>query len=296
MATSQYFSLYSNKGEQRLIEDLIVESIKIMGTDIFYLPNDNDAARDLLYGEDPVKKFESAFPIEIYPTNVTEYGGEKEFFSKFGLEIKNQMSVIMSKRSFSQRVPQDRYIRPREGDLIYIPFLNGTGELYEITFVNQTKDFFMLGRQVPYFYELELEKFRYSQEAIQTGQVEIDSVVTDSAYTLNLNMDKLTGNDIKYVIKEVVYQSPDHLQQNATAVALVQSWIPKTGVLTVTNIAGEFIDGQVIIGVTSGAEYTLTMFNPLEAPARKEVYDNQYINVQGTDITNTAEINPFGSI
>jgi hypothetical protein len=296
MATSQYFSLYNNKGEQRLIEDLIVESIKIMGTDIFYLPNDNDAARDLLYGEDPVKKFESAFPIEIYPTNVTEYGGEKEFFSKFGLEIKNQMSVIMSKRSFSQRVPQDRYIRPREGDLIYIPFLNGTGELYEITFVNQTKDFFMLGRQVPYFYELELEKFRYSQEAIQTGQVEIDSVVTDSAYTLNLNMDKLTGNDIKYVIKEVVYQSPDHLQQNATAVALVQSWIPKTGVLTVTNIAGEFIDGQVIIGVTSGAEYTLTMFDPLEAPARKEVYDNQYINVQGTDITNTAEINPFGSI
>jgi len=296
MATSQYFSLYSNKGEQRLIEDLIVESIKIMGTDVFYLPNDNDAARDLLYGEDPVKKFESAFPIEIYPTNVTEYGGEKEFFSKFGLEIKNQMSVIMSKRSFSQRVPQDRYIRPREGDLLYIPFLNGTGELYEIKFTNQTKDFFMLGRQVPYFYELELEKFRYSQEAIQTGQVEIDSVVTDSAYTLNLNMDKLTGNDIKYVIKEVVYQSPDHLQQNATAVALVQSWIPKTGVLTVTNIAGEFIDGQVIIGVTSGAEYTLTMFNPLEAPARKEVYDNQYINVQGTDITNTAEINPFGSI
>ena len=296
MATSQYFSLYSNKGEQRLIEDLIVESIKIMGTDVFYLPNDNDAARDLLYGEDPVKKFESAFPIEIYPTNVTEYGGEKEFFSKFGLEIKNQMSVIMSKRSFSQRVPQDRYIRPREGDLLYIPFLNGTGELYEIKFTNQTKDFFMLGRQVPYFYELELEKFRYSQEAIQTGQVEIDSVVTDSAYTLNLNMDKLTGNDIKYVIKEVVYQSPDHLQQNATAVALVQSWIPKTGVLTVTNIAGEFIDGQVIIGVTSGAEYTLTMFDPLEAPARKEVYDNQYINVQGTDITNTAEINPFGSI
>ena len=296
MATSQYFSLYNNKGEQRLIEDLIVESIKIMGTDVFYLPNDNDAARDLLYGEDPVKKFESAFPIEIYPTNVTEYGGEKEFFSKFGLEIKNQMSVIMSKRSFSQRVPQDTYTRPREGDLLYIPFLNGTGEIYEIKFTNQTKDFFMLGRQVPYFYELELEKFRYSQEAIQTGQVEIDSVVTDSAYTLNLNMDKATGNDIKYIIKEVVYQSLDHLQQNATAVALVQSWIPKSGVLTVTNIAGEFTDGQVIVGATSGAEYTLSVFDPLEAPARKEVYDNQYINVQGTDITNTSEINPFGSI
>jgi hypothetical protein len=294
MATSQYFSLYSNKGEQRLIEDLIVESIKIMGTDVFYLPNDNDAARDLLYGEDPVRKFESAFPIEIYPTNVTEYGGEKEFFSKFGLEIKNQMSVIMSKRSFSQRVPQNTYTRPREGDLLYIPFLNGTGELYEIKFTNQTKDFFMLGRQVPYFYELELEKFRYSQEAIQTGQADIDAVVSDSAYTILLNM--TAGNDINFTPKEIVYQAPNHLQASATAVALVQSWIPKTGVLTISNIAGEFIDGQDVIGASSGAQWMLNMFDPLETPAKKEVYDNQYINIQGSDITNTSEINPFGSI
>jgi hypothetical protein len=296
MATSHYFGNYSNKGEQRLIEDIIVESIKIMGTDVYYLPNDNDTARDLLYGEDPVKKFESAFPIEIYPTNVTEYGGEKEFFSKFGLEIKNQMSVIMSKRSFSQRVPQDRFTRPREGDLLYIPFLNGTGELYEIKFTNQTKDFFMLGRQVPYFYELDLEKFRYSQEAIQTGQVEIDSVVTDSAYTLNLNMNVVEGNDIKYIIKEVVYQAPNHLQADATAVALVQSWTPHTGILTVTNIAGEFFDGQNIIGATSGAQYLLNAYDPLEKPARKENYDNQYIDIQAGHIVDMSESNPFGKI
>ena len=77
MATSQYFNNYNAKyGEQRLYEDLIVESIKIMGFDGYYLPNDNDQARDILYGEDPVKKFESAFPIEIYPSKSTEYGGE----------------------------------------------------------------------------------------------------------------------------------------------------------------------------------------------------------------------------
>ena len=296
MATSHYFGNYNSKGEQRLIEDIIVESIKIMGTDVFYLPNDNDQSRDLLYGEDPVKKFQSAFPIEIYPSKFTEYGGEKEFFSKFGLEIRNQMTVIMSKRSFSQRVPQDTYTRPREGDLLYIPFLNGTGELYEIKFTNQTKDFFMLGRQVPYFYELELEKFRYSQEAIQTGQVDIDSVVTDSAYTLHFNMNVPGGNGIKYIIKEVVYQSPNHLQADATAVALVQSWTPSTGILTVTNIAGEFLDGQNIIGSTSGAQYPLSTYNPLEKPAKKEVYDNQYIDTQAGNILDMSEINPFGKI
>jgi len=80
-----------------------------MGTDVYYLPNDNDQARDLLYGEDPLKKFTTAFPLEIYPSNIMDYGGEKEFFSKFGLEIKNQISVILSKRTFSQRVPQNTY-------------------------------------------------------------------------------------------------------------------------------------------------------------------------------------------
>ena len=294
MATSHYFGNYNNKGEQRLIEDIIVESIKIMGVDTYYLPNDNDQARDLLYGEDPVRKFESAFPIEIYVNNFTEYGGEKEFFSKFGLEIKNKVTVTMSKRSFSQRVPQDTYTRPREGDLIYIPFLNGTGELFEITFVNQTKDFFMLGRQVPYFYELELEKFRYSQEAIQTGQMEIDSVVTDSAYTIHLNTG--AGNNIKYTTKEIVFQAPDITLANATAVALVQSWVPNEHSLSVTNIAGEFIDGEMIIGSSSNAQYVLSTFDPMEQPARKENYDNQYIDTQAGNIVDMSESNPFGKI
>jgi len=294
LATNHYFGNYNNKGEQRLIEDIIVESIKVMGVDTYYLPNDNSQARDLLYGEDPTKKFESSFPVEIYVNNFTEYGGEKEFFSKFGLEIKNKVTVTMSKRSFSERVPQNTFTRPREGDLIYIPFLNGTGELFEITFVNQTKDFFMLGRQVPYFYELDLEKFRYSQEAIQTGNDDIDSVVTDSAYTINLYMSGT--NNINYTFKEVVFQTPDYTQANATAVALVQTWTPSLGLLTVTNIAGEFNLNQLVIGSSSNAQSTLVSFDPLENPARKEVYDNQYINIQGTDITNTSEINPFGKL
>ena len=141
MATSVYFNNYNSLAEQRVIEDLIVESIKIMGFDAYYLPIENETDRDILYGEDPVKKFSSAFPIEFYLSSSMEYEGEKEFFSKFGLEIKNNVSIILSKRSFSQRVPQNTFTRPREGDLIYVPFLNGTGELFEIKFTNQTKDF-----------------------------------------------------------------------------------------------------------------------------------------------------------
>lgn len=294
MATSVYFNNYNSTQEQRVVEDLIVESIKIMGFDAYYLPNDNDAARDLLYGEDPVKKFTSAFPLEFYLSNALEYTGEKEFFSKFGLEIKNSAQVIVSKRSFSQRVPQNTFTRPREGDLIYIPFLNGTGELFEITFTNHTKDFFMLGRKVPYFYELTLEKFKYSQERMETGVDDIDRIVSDSAYTLHLNVGQ--GNNTHYTLKEIVYQAPDETHANATVVAVVSGWVPSSNVLSVTNIAGEFIDGQKIIGSSSNAQYVLATFDPLESPAVKEVYDNQIIQNDASGIIDFSESNPFGNI
>jgi len=264
-----------------------------MGFNSYYLPNDNDAARDLIYGEDPVKKFAAAFPLEMYLSSANEYMGEKEMFTKFGLEIRNQVTVILSKRAFTQRVPQNTYTRPREGDLIYIPFLNGTGELYEIKFTNQTKDFFMLGRKVPYYYELELEKFKYSQEIISTGNQDIDSVVTDSAYTLHLNVGTGTGT---YNIKEIVYQSMDGTFANATTVATVQSWIPSSKTLSVTNIAGEFIDSDVIIGQSSNAQYILTTFNPLYDPANKESYDNNVIETTAAPYVNTSENNPIGGL
>jgi hypothetical protein len=293
MPTSQYFNNYGSLNEQRVIEDLIVESIKIMGFEAYYLPNNNDEARDLLFGEDPVKKFQSAFQVEVYLSSSLEYGGEREFFSKFGLEIKNTVKVVLSKRTFSQRVPQNTFTRPREGDLVYIPFLNGTGELFEIKFTDQTKDFFMLGRKVPYFYELEMEKFKYSQEIISTGIADIDAVVTDSAYTLHLNTG--AGNGV-YAINELVYQSADGTYANAATVAVVQSWIPSSNTLSVSNIAGEFIDGRVVIGQTSGASYTLTTFDPLNSPANKENYDNSYINTSANSILDLSESNPFGSI
>jgi hypothetical protein len=293
MATSQYFNNYNALSEQRVVEDLIVESIKIMGFDGMYLPNDNDQARDLLYGEDPVRKFQSAFPVEFYLSSSLEYMGEKEFFSKFGLEIKNNVNVILSKRSFSQRVPQNTFTRPREGDLIYVPFLNGTGELFEIKFVNQTKDFFTLGRKVPYFYELEMEKFKYSHEIIDTGVPDIDIVVDNSSYTIDYQMNTGTGS---YEYKELVYQAPDNLYANATATGIVSGWDASANTLSLTNIAGEFQNTYPFVGATSNARFTLSSYDPLDVNLVNEKYDNLYIQQQANTIIDFSEINPFGSI
>jgi len=293
MATSVYFNNYNSHGEQNLIEDLIVESIKIMGFDAFYLPIENPEDRDILYGEDPVKKFRSSFPLEMYLSDASGYEGQQDFFSKFGLEIRDVVKVILSRRSFQIRVPQNTFTRPREGDLVYVPFLNGTGELYEITFVEQAKDFHQLGRKAPYFYELSLEKFKYSQEIINTGTYDIDKASTDSSYTLHLNTGTGTGT---YTIQEIVFQSLDNTYANANTIAYVQSWIPSSNTLSVTNIAGEFVDGRTLIGKTSNAQYTLTSFDPLENPAHIESYDNFYLANTGNSIIDFSETNPFGSI
>ena len=301
MATSVYFNNYNSIAEQRVVEDLIVESIKIMGFDAYYLPIFNEEDRDILYGEDPVKKFKQAFPVEFYLSSSLEYTGEKEFFSKFGLEIKNSANVIISKRSFSQRVPQSTFTRPREGDLIYVPFLNGTGELYEIRFVDQTKDFFTLGRRIPYFYELHLEKFKFSSELLATGVAEIDETATYSSYTIDLELGAGSGT---YQKGEIVYQSSANTQANAAAVAIVQNWVYAgantfaANTLSVTNIAGEFIEGSdiKIVGATSNAQFLLSSYNPLKDNVRDDSYDNYIIEQNANSVVNFSETNPFGQI
>lgn len=291
MPTSVYFNNYNSQAEQRLFEDLIVESIKIMGFDGYYLPNDNDEARDLLFGEDPLKKFTSAFPIELYLSSALEYAGDKDFFSKFGLEIRNNVSVILSKRTFAQRVPQNRFTRPRDGDLIYVPVLYGTGELYEIKFVDHTKDFFTLGRKIPYFYEMQLEKFKYSNEIINTGIPGADIVNVQDSYTIDLVM---SDKHADYFAKEIVYQGDSYA--NANVVATVSEWDANNKLLHVTNIAGEFRTGANVIGQTSNTSIRLVSLDPLDVTLTREVYDNRIIQDEADQIVNFSEQNPFGEI
>ena len=232
------------------------------------------------------------FRSEMYLSTAMNYDGERDMFTKFGLEIRNEASVIVSKRSFTQRIPSE-IVRPREGDLIYIPVINGVGNLMEITFTDHTKDFFALGRKLPYFYELKLEQYRYSQEVIDTGVAEIDSVVQDVAYTIDFNLGAGSGN---FAVTEVVYQSPDGTYANNTCQASVQDWDTLTKTLAITYMRGEFIANNAIYGQDNGASYILTSYNPITAVVKNDTYDNDYINLQGDAVTDFSESNPFGSI
>lgn len=290
MATNLYFNHYNDTSEQRLVEDLMIETIKINGVDCYYIPNINESARDLLYGEDPLKKFNAAYPLELYITNVDGYEGEREFFSKFGLEIRNNMSVIVSKRSFARWVPANRYVRPREGDLIYIPFLSQKGELYEIKYVNYSEAFYVLGNKYPFFYKLELEKFKYSQETIDVGIPDVDNVVVEEAYTITMNMSANSASS-NFVVGEYVSANTSGVSGTVTY------WDKPSRTLKVTDILGTFANNQLITGNTSGANFVVSnVVDTLTDPQEREQYDNLTIQTEADSIIDFSETNPFGNI
>ena len=266
----------------------MIETIKINGVDVYYIPNINEAARDLIYGEDPLKKFTAAYPLEMYVTNVDGYEGEREFFSKFGLEIRNNMSVIVSKRSFARWVPQDRYARPREGDLIYVPFLSQRGEMYEIKYVNYSEAFYILGNKYPYFYKLELEKFKYSQETIDVGIPDVDNIVVQDAYNVTLMMTANSASE-NYTVGEGV-------TANTSGVSgIVTYWDRPTGTLKVTDLLGTFANNQLVTGNTSGAHFVISnAIDPLTDPQEREMYDNFSIQTEAENYVDLSENNPFG--
>jgi len=175
MATNKYFqSGITNavNSEQLLIEDLIVESMQIYGHDIYYLPR-TSVKHDFVFGEDILSQFTAAYPIEMYLANVSGWGGDREVFSKFGIEVRDKATFIVSKRRWEEsiaQIAQQLPNRPAEGDLLYFSKTNAT---FEIKFVDHLDPFFQLGKF--YVYTLQCEMYQYSAELINTGIPEIDA-------------------------------------------------------------------------------------------------------------------------
>lgn len=194
MTTNFYFNNFSNSQEQLLIEDLVLESIKIYGHDMWYCPR-TLVAKDDIYGEDTISEYKSAYLIDLYIKNVDSYEGDGTFLSKFNLEIRDQMTLTVSFRNFMNEVGSIEMIdRPQEGDLIYIPMLD---RLFIIKYVSKNAVFYQMGSIQ--MYDLVCEMFEYSSERLNTGIDAIDSIETElsldaSGYSL-LTQDKFIITD-----------------------------------------------------------------------------------------------------
>jgi len=183
MSTTNVYFSQGTKNEQYLIEDIIIESLKIYGNEVFYIPR-SLVSKDNVLGEDRLSQFKTAFPIEMYFENVDSFGGQGAFIQKFGLMIEQSATLVVARRRWNQLV--GRYgattipTRPNEGDLIYFPL---TGGLFELKFVQHLDPFYQLGKL--YVYKLQVELFQYSSERIDTGIKEIDTFESLKTFSTN---------------------------------------------------------------------------------------------------------------
>ena len=190
MALSTYFQNHSTSGEQRLIVDLILESIKIYGVETYYMPR-TLVNEDTLFSEDAISIFDDAYDLEMYVKNTEGFQGEGEFLSRFGIEIRDQITLTVSKRRFEEEVTEQdpAWSRPREGDLIYLPWIKGAlqdslGALFEVKFVEHEAVFYQIGDLQTY--DIVIERFTYSDERLDTDVEAIDNIERDYSVAYNI--------------------------------------------------------------------------------------------------------------
>lgn len=230
MPVNPYFKQYTNTRQQRMTENLIIESMKQFGMDIKYLPR-TLVDQDFLLGEDRFSRFDLAVDIEVYVKSNQGFGGQGDFLSKFNLEINDQVTLTMSRRRWSQIATEkllsessyniqledantgvsansvsiilesggaNNYTitspRPMEGDLIYFPL---NRKLYEIKFVEHEDVFYQFGKL--YTYDLTCELYDRDTR-LRTGNTAIDSI--ESAFSLDILLNRSLLEDGYGVLDE----------------------------------------------------------------------------------------------
>ena len=200
MALNPFF-LQGSSNEQYLLQDLINEQLKIYGIDVYYLPR-KVFNTDNILREVQSSKFDDSFLIEAYINNYEGYAPDSDIMTKFGLRLKNEISLIISRERYEEFIEPflvaietgveeekitdyefDAISRPKEGDLIYFPLGQ---RLFEIKRVEHEKPFYQLGRN--YVYELSCELYEYENEQINTSIDEVDNTVEDEGYITTLSL------------------------------------------------------------------------------------------------------------
>lgn len=291
MATNFYFNNFTNSQEQILIDDLVTESIKIYGHDLYYCPR-TLVARDTLYNQDDLSSFDSAYLVEMYIKNVEGFEGEGDLFQRFGVEIRDQITFVISQRVYDEEISvATSTTRPREGDIIFLPLNN---KPFEIKFVEHEAVFYQMGALQTY--ELTCELFEYSGERFNTGITAIDNIENLNAPSTQIYVESVSGN---YVIDETVYVSlpliageqitaslTPSLDGDGVAIAIANGGLgyPSNTTITVSNpdqsngvVARARMDvnanGTVttVTMIDSGTGYTSTPTLTIPAPANNVV-------------------------
>jgi hypothetical protein len=305
MATSHYFR-HNVKSEQNLYEDLIVESMKFYGNDMYYLPREV-VHKDFIFDEAVLSEFLYAFKIEMYIESVEGFDGEGDMFSKFGVEIRDAVTLVMARRRWNSEISKyedgptdihDReanvYYRPREGDLIHMPM---SGSTFEIQKVEDEMPFYQLGH-LPVF-KMRCEKFEYSDERFHTGVPEIDDVARIGAYQTKLALDDIQNG--AFAVNDRIYQQNSRYRMEGTVVDYWSDtnelYIAHTGASDDEDFQN-FQVGNRIVCADTGVTAMVTGIDGLQeiqpgAPGGSSD-DIPSFDVTAFEFVDFSESNPFG--
>ena len=195
MALNPFF-LQGTSSEQRLIQDLVNEHLRMYGVEVVYIPR-KFVNKKTIIEEVQSSRFDDNFAIEAYVNTYDGYSGAGDILTKFGMSLRDELLITISKERFEDFIApfmgalddgsgEGEIIlstRPREGDLVYFPL----GErIFEVKFVEHENPFYQLGKN--YVYELKCELFEYEDEIIDTSINEIDSQVQEEGYITTLRL------------------------------------------------------------------------------------------------------------
>ena len=191
MALNPFF-LQGSSGEQNLVQELINEQLKIYGIEVLYIPR-KFVRKQTIIEEIQSSKFDDNFLLEAYLNNYEGYSGAGDIMTKFGVSVRDEVSLVISRERFEDFISPflegvddseiEVYDRPREGDLVYFPLGK---RLFEVKFVEHEKPFYQLGKN--YVYEIQCELFEYEDEVLDTSIDEIDEVLEDKGYIVDLTL------------------------------------------------------------------------------------------------------------
>ena len=318
--TLNSFFLHGSESEQRLIQSLVNEQLSMYGLEVAYLPQ-RFIRKETIMREVTSSEFTDQFLIEAYLSNFEGYSGSGDILSKFGMQLKDEVTLIISKERFEDFISprlasipdaqNSTTLRPREGDLIYFPL---GGRLFEIKFVEHEQPFYQLGKT--YVYELKCELYEYSNSAvIATTNDKIDSSLEDVGYIKSLTLfasgvratASAALSSLKGYVKSITLQEDGY---NYTTVPTVTIDSPNnnssTAIATATVGSAGTVTGTTI---TSGGFYpsaieapTVTFSTPTGGGQETNIVkfgDRSYSSITGAATTiSTAALSDtvYGSI
>lgn len=288
MATSRHFR-HNVRTEQELYEDLIIESIRFYGQDVWYIPREVVKTNDILQDE-ALSRFEYAYKIEVYIDNIEGFDGEGDLFAKFGVEIRDAATFVVARRRFSQDIglhastPEKKYYRPREGDLIHLPMSDTT---FQIMNVETENPFYQLG-QLPVF-KMRCEMFEYSGEDFDTFVPGLDQIEAEAAYQYVLQLDSAANG---FEIGEIVAQDHGDFVITGEVVRFSDSdnklYLAHVG--STDGLYREFSPAYQLVGNDNGSIVGLVSYE------EKQNIQNTApdFDVEALEFVDFSESNPFG--